>query len=110
MGFTLKFVFLFLALMATAIADVPAPEYREPPAPWFLKFKAVVDDAVGWRTRIRAPDNFPPESTHFWQCFVAVLDMTDDDLLIAVGAVICDERHPNQHQRPPPDRGLIAAS
>ena len=105
-----KLAFLSLALSAIAFAEVPAPAYREPPTAWFLKFKAIADDAVRWGTRVRALENFPPESTHFWECFEAVLYMTDDDLLIAVGAVICDERHPNQHQRPPPDSGLIAAS
>ena len=104
-----KLGFLSLALSAIAFAEVSAPDHREPPAPWFLKLKVVADDAVRWGTRVSVPENFPPKSKHFWECFEAVWYITDEDLLIAVGAVICDERHPNQHQRPPPDSGLIAA-
>ena len=103
-----KFIFLSLVLTNLVFADV-LTDYRAPPAPWFQKFEATVDDAVRRGTRTNPPENFPPTSTTFWQCFVAVLTMTDDDLLIAVGAVICDERHTNQHQRPPVDSGIIAA-
>lgn len=105
----MKYVLLLLVFTNLGFADVPTPDFRDPPTPWFQKFKATVDDAIRWGTRINPPENFPPSRSDFWKCFVAVLDMTNDDILIAVGAVICDERHPNQHQRPPSDSGLIAA-
>ncbi len=105
----MKYVLSLLVFTNLVFSDVPAPDFRDSPAPWFQKFKATVDDAVRWGTRVSAPENFPPKSKHFWECFEAVWYITDEDLLIAVGAVICDERHPNQHQRPPPNSGLMAA-